>query len=101
MELRQFDIKILPRVAIKGQVLDDYVTEFSPQTVIQKLSYPNFAHKEEESSVGTLTVVVEDVAEDPEVCQDPPQIDQYKARKMYMDGARNNLSASVTQGSIF
>ncbi|GFS31847.1 hypothetical protein Acr_00g0019520 [Actinidia rufa] len=36
LELGQFDIKFSPRVAIKGQVLEDFVAEFSPRAGAQE-----------------------------------------------------------------
>ena len=50
VEFEQFDIKFLPRAAINGRVLADFVAKFSPRTVSPKPGYLASTHKEEESS---------------------------------------------------
>ncbi|GFZ19863.1 hypothetical protein Acr_28g0005680 [Actinidia rufa] len=61
-------------ITIKGQVLADFVAEFSPQTMSPKLGYLASPHREEESSAGT-SIVAEVTTEGPEVLKEPPQIE--------------------------
>ncbi|GFZ00573.1 hypothetical protein Acr_14g0002080 [Actinidia rufa] len=49
VELGQSDIKFLPRAAIKGQVLTDFVTEFSPRAVSPEQGSLASAHRKEKS----------------------------------------------------
>ena len=64
--------KFLPRVAIKRQVLVDFVAVFSPRTVTPELGCLASAHSKEMSSARTLASI-EPAPEDPEVCKEPSQ----------------------------
>ncbi|GFY95321.1 hypothetical protein Acr_10g0007060 [Actinidia rufa] len=112
IKLERSDIKFLPKAAIKGQVLPDFVAEFSPQTVILEQTCLDSAHKEGESSqVGyseiqlvsevpevarettqdTETTTISETSGIPKVFLEPSQIDPTSAWKMFIDKARNNL----------
>ena len=100
VELKQFNIKFLPKAANKVHVLADFIFEFSSQTMSPKAGYLDFARMGDESSVVTSAVTeiipaAKNIPKDPKVLQEPPQINQSKAWKMYMDGAKNNLRASA------
>ena len=45
VKLGQSDIQFLPRVAIKGQVLVDFVAEFSPQAVSLEKACLAYTHR--------------------------------------------------------
>ncbi|GFY88800.1 hypothetical protein Acr_06g0007400 [Actinidia rufa] len=72
IELGQSYIKFLPRAAIKGQVLDDFVAEFSPQAMSLERGCLVSAHERRENSeVGPPKN--QSTLGDPEVIQEPPQ----------------------------
>ena len=77
IKLGQFDIKYLPRVAIKGQVLTDFVgssplelgqfdIKYLPRVAIKEQGCLIFTHKGEESS-GARSSRILSVLGDPEV----------------------------------
>ena len=116
VELGQLDIKILSRVAIKGQVLVDFVVEFSPRTVSLEQGCLVSTHGKEESSE-PKSVEIESAPKDyevikeppqnaevtivgkitgvPKVNSEPPQIDLSLAWKMFADGVKNSLGVGA------
>ena len=72
VELGQFDINFFPRVAIKGQVLVDFVTEFSPRIVSLELGYPAASDHNKEGSSTRTSTSTEPTPEGLEVHKEPP-----------------------------
>ena len=70
--LRQSDIKILLRTTIKGQVLANFVAEFSPRDVSSEKCCLVSAHKEGESSEAG-SPKSQSLFGGPEVTQEPSQ----------------------------
>ena len=68
---RTIQYNFFTKVAIKGQVLANFVVKFSPQIVSLELGYLESTRSEGEISVGT-PALIELVLEDPEVPKEPP-----------------------------
>ena len=72
VELGQPDIKFLPRTTVKGQVLVDFIIEFSPRIASPEQGCLASTHMKEESSVGK-SVKTKLELEIFEVIKEPPQ----------------------------
>ena len=57
IELGQFDVKFLPKVAIKGQVLAEFVAKFLPRTMSPKMGNHTSAQREEDKWTRTSTMI--------------------------------------------
>ncbi|XP_057499206.1 uncharacterized protein LOC130783528 [Actinidia eriantha] len=128
LELRHFDIKFSPRVAIKGQVLADFMVEFSPRVGVpeQNQSKPSRGEdhnlQDAPSELQPLngstevdlrpprengTIKSEDPHEGAEVIIEIPQVDPSLAWRMHVDVAKNSQRAGVgvvlksLEGAIF
>ena len=124
LELGQFDIKFSPRAAIKGQVLADFVAEFTPKMKIPEQSLPESPPSGENSKVALSElqsanpntevdlepsdkIGIENPPEGTEVIVEPPRADPSIAWQMYVDGARNNRGAGAgvvlksPEGAVF
>ncbi|GFY97881.1 hypothetical protein Acr_12g0004220 [Actinidia rufa] len=128
IELRQFDIKFSPRVAIKGQVLADFVVKFFPSVGVpeqDQLKLPQEGDYKLQDTLSELqplngnievnprppkkngTAELGDLPEGAEVIIEPPQADPYSAWEMHVDGAKNSQGAGAgvvlksTKGAIF
>ncbi|GFS30010.1 hypothetical protein Acr_00g0009670 [Actinidia rufa] len=117
--VRQFDISFLPRAAIKGQVLADFVAEFSPRPEIpgQIQSKPLEKGKNSQIAPSELRTTGENTEVNPElprerdpaelkelpkgseVTLEPPQVEPSVAWQMYIDGARNQRRGPWQNGS--
>ncbi|GFS36376.1 hypothetical protein Acr_00g0045620 [Actinidia rufa] len=116
IELRQFDIKFSPRVVIKGQVLAEFMAEFSPKVGVpeQNQSKPlregDYKLQDALSELQSLNRNTEvnpgppkengiaelgDPPEGAEVIIEPPQADPYSAWKMHVDRAKNSQGAGA------
>ena len=124
LELGQFDIKFSPRSAIKGQVLADFVAEFTPKMNIPEPSLSESPRRGENSQAALAELrsaivnpevdpepsdenCVEGPPEGTEVIIEPPRVDPSVAWQMYVDGARNNRGAGAgvvlksPEGAVF
>ena len=64
-------MKFLPRAAIKGYVLVDFVVELSPRTLSPKSGYHVSVHRAKKSSIGT-SAMAEVTPKVLEVLNEPP-----------------------------
>ncbi|XP_057463838.1 uncharacterized protein LOC130753679 [Actinidia eriantha] len=127
LELGQYDISFLPRAAIKGQVLADFVAEFSPRPKIpgQIQSKPLEKGENSQNAPSELRAIEENtevnlepprerystelkgLPEGAEVTLEPPQAEPSAAWQMYVDGARNRQGAGAgvvlksPEGAVF
>ncbi|GFS40490.1 hypothetical protein Acr_00g0068850 [Actinidia rufa] len=127
LELGQFDISFLPRAAIKGQVLADFVAEFSPRSEIPGPIQSKLLEKgqnaqnapSELSTTGEdtevdpglprerVTAELKELPEEAEDTLEPPQVGPSMAWQMYVDGARNRQGEGAgvvlksPEGSVF
>ncbi|GFS40182.1 hypothetical protein Acr_00g0066980 [Actinidia rufa] len=127
LELGQFDISFLPRAAIKGQVLADFVAEFFPRPEIpgQIQSKPLQRGENSQNALSELRTTNENtevnlepprergpaelkgLPEGVEVTLEPPQVELSLAWQMYVDGARNRQGAGAgvvlksPEGAVF
>ncbi|GFZ09156.1 hypothetical protein Acr_20g0009640 [Actinidia rufa] len=98
LDLGQFDIKFSPRVAIKGQVLADFMAEFSPR-----------AGAQEQNQSGPLRQG-NNLQDAPSILQplnESIEVDPSLAWKMHVDGAKNSQEAGAgvvlnsPEGAVF
>ncbi|XP_057465711.1 uncharacterized protein LOC130755326 [Actinidia eriantha] len=127
LELGQYDISFLPRAAIKGQVLADFVAEFSPRPKIleQIQSTPSERGENSQNATSEIGATEENteanleprrernstelksLPEGAEVTLEPPQAQPSAAWQMYVDGARNRQGAGAgvvlksPEGAVF
>ncbi|XP_057506540.1 uncharacterized protein LOC130789741 [Actinidia eriantha] len=108
LELGQFDIKFSPRMAIKGQVLADFIVEFSPRSESPKQNQSKPSQVEDDNLRGVSPELQElngstevdpgppggdGVSNSREGTKDiiePPQTDPTLVWEMYVDGAKNS-----------
>ena len=121
IELSQSDIKFLPMATIKGQVLANFVAEFSPRVVSPEQDNLASAHRKEESLGSKLVetqqnetrlahkrnepikksptalgaVNTKEITKVPKVIVEPPRVDPNTACKMFINGVKNSLGAGV------
>ncbi|GFY85297.1 hypothetical protein Acr_04g0000350 [Actinidia rufa] len=127
MSEHAFDISFLPRAAIKGQVLADFVAEFSPRLEIPGhiQSKPLQRGENSQNAPFELRTTKENTEVNPEppregdpaelkglpegaeVTLEPPQAEPSLAWQMYVDGARNRQGAGTgvvlrsLEGAVF
>ncbi|XP_057465748.1 uncharacterized protein LOC130755372 [Actinidia eriantha] len=108
LELGQFDIKFSPRVAIKGQVLADFVAEFSPRSVVPEQNQSKPPQAGDHNLQGLLRGDgTSDLPEGAKVIIEPPQASPSLAWEMHVDGAKNSQGAGAgvvlksPKGAIF
>ncbi|XP_057488501.1 uncharacterized protein LOC130774471 [Actinidia eriantha] len=126
LELGQYDISFLPRAAIKGQVLADFVAEFSPRPEIPKqIQSTPLERGDSQNAPSKVRATEENTEANPEpprerdstklkgspegaeVTLEPPQVEPSEAWQMYVDGARNRQGAGAgvvlksPEGAVF
>ncbi|GFY85504.1 hypothetical protein Acr_04g0002420 [Actinidia rufa] len=127
LELGQFDISFLPRAAINGQVLANFVAEFSPRPEIPGhiQSKPLQRGENSQNAPSELRTTKENIEVNPEpprernpaelkgvsdgaeVTLELPQAEPSMAWQMYIDGARNHQGAGAgvvlrsPEGAVF
>ncbi|GFY90940.1 hypothetical protein Acr_07g0011360 [Actinidia rufa] len=118
LNVQLFDSKFSPRVAIKGQVLADFVAKFSPRAGVPEQNQMKPPRAEDHnlqdapselqplngstevdlgSPKGNGTIESEDPPEGAEIILEPPQVDPSLAWRMHVDGAKNSQGAVTSK----